>query len=274
LGLSLGARTPIHFAVAQPAPPAASDVVRSADLPSANGAATLLHVPVGTAQLSWNSSTQVLKLTVSMSGMAPGSAADVNINNGNCASLGGVVFKAAPITADQHGTVAPVTTDFFNVPAVKPNHAVVVATGANTSQATPVACGSIGGPPTSPYGASVTLNATAPLGAVPSVPNQNVSGTAQGTMDGSRLTIYLQVWHLQPNTQTAAAVYEGSCTWLNDVVYDLTPLTADSTGYAGATTVIANAQAVPSNGWYIGVVPGTNAHATTQMLACGNVQAI
>jgi hypothetical protein len=93
-------------------------------------------------------------------------------------------------------------------------------------------------------------------------------------MNGSILTIYMQVWHLQPDSQVAAAVYEGSCTWLDAVVYDLTTLKADSTGYASGTTVVANAQAVPTMGWYIGVVPGTNAHATAQMLACGNVQAI
>src|SRR5262249_33358234 len=87
------------------------------------------------------------------------------------------------------------------------------------------------------------------------------------------LAITIKASGLQPGATNATALDLGSCGWQSYVLYNLPPITADSSGNGQATITINNAQPiVASNNWYIAIDYNATLNPNYFMtVGCGNV---
>ena len=67
-------------------------------------------IPYGYASLVWNPRTGNLAVTLSVAGLAPGSAHSASIRRGNCAEGGPVVYALNDVLVDRHGNAFTTTT--------------------------------------------------------------------------------------------------------------------------------------------------------------------
>jgi hypothetical protein len=105
-------------------------------------------------------------------------------------------------------------------------------------------------------------------------PSMNASGNATFTLANSQITAVLTVHGLEPGSQHAAFVSQGTCQQQsNQKVFGLSALTGDNSGNATSNTVISNVQSAPSTAWYVVVTRGTNLNSFIDAapIACGNV---
>ncbi|HEY6541511.1 MAG TPA: hypothetical protein VIZ18_11255 [Ktedonobacteraceae bacterium] len=67
-------------------------------------------IPYGYASLVWNPRTRNLVMTLSLTGLVPGSVHSAYIRRGNCAEAGPVVYPLRDVLADGHGNAFTTTT--------------------------------------------------------------------------------------------------------------------------------------------------------------------
>jgi hypothetical protein len=237
--------------------------------------AMLKHVPIGTANLSWDPSSHILTVKISLVGLAPSSTHPSHIHTGSCSNQGNIIYPLQNIVADAHG-VATATTmvsvpkgiaasgwyiNVHNGPGLSPN-----------DQFLPIVCGDISNSNTSTTAAqSVHVALTAAPGASA---GEKVSGMAQLSLSGKTLTVKLTLSGMEPNSAHAAHIHSGSCESQGPVVYPLTVVKADSSGNATEMTTVNNVSSIPSSGWYVNVHHSTDLSTQTGFdpIACGNVK--
>lgn len=67
-------------------------------------------MPYGYASLVWNPRTRNLVVTLSVTGLVPGSVHSASIRIGNCADTGPVVYPLRDVLADEQGNAFTTTT--------------------------------------------------------------------------------------------------------------------------------------------------------------------
>jgi hypothetical protein len=105
-------------------------------------------------------------------------------------------------------------------------------------------------------------------------PSMNASGNATFTLANNQVTTVLTVSGLEPGSQHAAFVSQGTCqNQSSQRVFGLQPLTGDNSGNASSTSTIGNVSSAPSTAWYVVVTRGTNLSSFIDAapIACGNV---
>ena len=131
--------------------------------------AQLSHVPTGTADISYDAATQVLTVTMHVTGATPKVALPSHIHKGSCAGAPGDVLY--PLTAGKAdaGGVVNVTTMVPNVPAVPSGADVHFHTGPTTATAgekKSIVCGDLNGQPGTAHPAHIHLGSCEAQGPV------------------------------------------------------------------------------------------------------------
>jgi CHRD domain-containing protein len=241
------------------APPAAQATNGAAQKASAQ----LARVPTGTATIAYDAPTQVLTVSMHITGAAPKVALPSHIHKGTCAGPpGDILYTLNPGMADDKGVV-DVTTKVPNVPAVPTGAYVHFHTGPTT--ATPaekrsIVCADLTGQP-----GQLTMG---PNGA----PGDNPTGTATVSRDpGTKeLTVKLVVDGLEPGTSHPAHIHIGTCQAQGPVAVPLTALQADARGHAESTTTAKGAPEIGT--WYVNVHRGPGlAGPEFTPITCGNL---
>jgi hypothetical protein len=235
--------------------------------------ATLKHGPVGTANLTWDPSSHILTVQLSMTGFAPNSRHPAHIHVGDCYNTGNVVYPLQDVVADAYG-VASVTTTISNVLNGIPasGWSINVHNGPELTSETqflPIACGTVSNLESSSRASQAVL---VPLADTPA-PNQSASGSAQLTLSDGTLTVKLTMRGLAPNSRHMAHIHGGSCDSQGKVVHGLNPVVADASGNGNSTTILTGISSIPSSGWYVNVHLTMNMSTQTgnDPIACGNV---
>jgi hypothetical protein len=236
---------------------------------SASATATLGHVPSGTLSISYSPALRLARTTMNMTGLAQGGTAVAVVLNGSCSAPGGVAWQGAPFTADANGKVSNFKVNYSKVNGI-PTGAVVVGIqtvpGGNETRANYLlACGPI----TSTGSNKGSVN----LGPVPGAVDGNITGSATLSYANGNLAVTIKASGLQPGATNATALDLGSCQYQSYVLYDLPPMTADSSGNGSVTMTINNAEPISaSNNWYIAIDYNATINKSYFMtVGCGNV---
>jgi hypothetical protein len=221
--------------------------------------------------ITYDPATRVAHTVLNMTGLSQGGSAVAVVLNGSCSAPGGVAWRGAPFTADANGRLSNFVVNYAHVNGVPTTHVVAIEAvqGGNETRANYLlACGPIASTKTA---GSNTGSVT--LGRVPGAANGAVSGSATLTLANGTLTVTVNASGLLPGSTHAAALYLGSCQWLDTVLYDLPKLSADNNGNASATITINHAQPISaSNNWYIAIdFNATINRAYFMTISCGNV---
>jgi hypothetical protein len=238
------------------------------------GSAKLTKAPVGQANLKYDPNTQTLSIQTTLTTLVPNSPHAMNIRTGNCISTGPVIVALPNVTADAVGNVNTSSSQMVQ-PATQPSSGwyieVTNGIGSSVYDTLNLVCADI----TSVQGGAgqpQTSNVQFTQGVGPSM---NASGNATFTLANSQLTVALTVNGLEPGSQHAAFVSQGTCQNQSapNSVHGLTPLTGDNSGNASSTTVISPVTSAPSTAWYVVVTRGTNLSSFIDAapIACGNV---
>lgn len=236
-----------------------------------DASANLQHAPTGAAQLSYDGKAQTLTVKIALIGLAPKSTHPAHIHLGSCQTskttdpikyplqnvVSNDVGQGGSITVVPNITSIPATGWYINVhngPNLDP-----------ADQFTPIACGNISNPHN-------TTQLTIPLG-VTNFPNEDAHGTANLHVVNGKLIVVLSVQGLAPNTSHAAHIHIGSCASTGGVLYDMSPLQADASGFVSKVSTFNNVPSIPASGWNI------NVHYTNDLstqtgynpILCGNV---
>jgi len=225
--------------------------------------ARLAHVPAGTATIAYDAASQVLTVTLHVTGATPKVALPSHIHKGTCAGApGDILYTLNAGMADDKGVV-DVTTKVPNVPAVPSGAYVHFHTGPTTgtpAEKKSIVCADLTGQP-----GQLTMG---PNGAA----GDNVTGTATLSRDPDtrELTVKVTVDGLEPGTSHPAHIHIGSCEAEGPVVIPLTSLKADATGHAVSTTTTKDTPKIGT--WYVNVHrgPGLMGPEFTP-ISCGNV---
>jgi hypothetical protein len=231
----------------------------------------LVHMPKGTATLSWNPTSHALTVGISMTGLAPNSSSPAQIQQGACDSGGPAVDGLNAVVADGSGKGSSQTT--LTDPKVTQGLQHDWSIGVHSPTSSELeACGKVHGPhhlrrhglgheqkQTMPESETVALHGT-------NRPNQNVGGEAHLHLDNGTLLAKLNVEGLAPNSTHNAGIYQGTCASQGAQVHTLDPLHANAGGHATSTTSIPGMTTIPSN-WYVAVWADNG----TDLLACGDV---
>ena len=235
---------------------------------SASATATLGHVPTGTLSVSYSPTTHVARTTLNMTGLAQGGTAVTVVMSGTCSAPGGVAWQGAPFTADANGKVSNFKVNYRNVKGVPTGDVVGIQTvqGSNETRANYLlACG--------PIASTGNNKGSVNLGPVPGAVDGNITGSATLAQANGSLVVTVKASGLQPGSTNATALDLGSCQWQDYVLYDLPPMTADSSGNGQVAMTIQNAQPISaSNNWYIAIdynASINNAYFMT--VGCGDV---
>ncbi|HEY2704369.1 MAG TPA: CHRD domain-containing protein [Candidatus Dormibacteraeota bacterium] len=246
-------------------PPSAQPSAGGGAAAATKASAQLAHVPTGTATIAYDAGTQVLTVSLHVTGAAPKVAMPSHIHKGTCAGApGDILYTLNPGMPDDKGVV-DVTTKVPNVPAVPTGAYVHFHTGPTTgtpAEKKSIVCADLTGHP--------GQLAMGPNGAA----GDNVTGTATLIRDpGTReLTVKVVLDGLEPSTSHPAHIHNGRCEAQGSVAIPLTALQADAKGHAESTTTVKDA---PEFGtWYVNVHrgPGLNGPEFTP-ISCGNVVA-
>ncbi|HEY7091557.1 MAG TPA: hypothetical protein VH393_00160 [Ktedonobacterales bacterium] len=239
------------------------------------GSAKLTKAPTGQANLTYDPNTQNLSIQTTLTTLAPNSPHMMNIRTGNCISTGPIIVTLPNVTADAMGNVNTSSSQMVQ-PATQPSSGwyieVTNGIGSSSYDTLNLVCANI----TSVQGGAgqpQTSNVQFTQGVGPSM---NASGNATFTLANSQLTVALTVSGLEPGSQHAAFVNQGTCqnqSAQSALSKGLTPLTGDNSGNASSTTVISPVQSAPSTAWYVVVTRGTtlSSFIDAAPIACGNV---
>jgi hypothetical protein len=197
----------------------------------------------------------------------------MNIRTGNCVSTGPVIVALPPVTADAAGNVNTTSSQMIQ-PSTQPSSGwyieVTNGTGSSSYDTLNLVCAnitSVQGGAGQPQSSNVQF--TQGVG-----PSMNASGNATFTLANTQLTVVLTVSGLEPTSQHAAFVSQGTCqNQSSQKVFGLSALKGDNSGNATSTTVISNVSSTPSTAWYVVVTRGTNLSSFIDAapIACGNV---
>jgi hypothetical protein len=241
------------------APPAAQATNGAVQKASAK----LVHVPTGTATIAYDAPTQVLTVSMHVTGAAPKVALPSHIHKGTCAGApGDILYTLNPGMADDKGVV-DVTTKVPNVPAVPTGAYVHFHTGPTTgtpAEKRSIVCADLTGQP-----GQLTMG---PNGAA----GDNATGTATVSRDpGTKeLAVKLVVDGLEPGTSHPAHIHIGTCEAQGPVAVPLTALQADAKGHAESTTTAKGAPEIGT--WYVNVHRGPGlAGPEFTPITCGNL---
>jgi len=237
------------------------------------GTATLAKAPTGQAHLTYDPNTDNLSIQTTLTGLAPSSPHAMNIRGGNCVSTGPVLVALPNVTADAAGNVNTSSSQMVQ-PGTQPSSGwyieVTNGLGSSSFDTLNLVCAnitSVQGGAGQPQNSSIQF--TQGVG-----PSMNASGKATFTLANSQITVALTVSGLEPGSQHAAFVSQGTCqNQSTQKVFGLTPLKGDNSGNASSTTVISNVPSAPSTAWYVIVTRGTNLSSFIDAapIACGNV---
>jgi len=206
---------------------------------------------------------------MNMTGLAQGGTAVAVVLNGSCSAPGGVAWQGAPFTADANGKVSNFKVNYSKVNGIPTGEVVVgvqtVPGGNETRSNYLLACGPI----TSTGKNKGSVN----LGPAPGAVDGNITGSATLAETNGTLVVSIKASGLQPGATNATALDLGSCQYQSYVLYDLPPMTADSSGSGSVTMTINNAEAISSsNNWYIAIdYNATINKAYFMTVGCGNV---
>lgn len=236
--------------------------------------ATLKHIPDGTANLSWDPTSHMLTVKISLVGLAPSSTHPSHIHTGSCSNQGAVLFPLQNIVADAHGVATATTTVAVptGIPATGWYVNVHNGPGLGTNdEFLPIVCGDVTNSNTSmtsAQSAQVTLTAAPGASA-----GETVTGTAKLSLTGTTLTVTVTLSGLEPNSTHAAHIHTGSCESQGAVMYPLNNITADASGNATVTTTIQNVSSIPATGWYVNIHHSAALSTQTGFdpVACGDV---
>jgi hypothetical protein len=235
--------------------------------------ANLRHSPSGTLQLSWDHTTHVLTVQVALTGLMPKSVHPAHIHAGSCQASGKVIYPLNNVVADSIGfanTITKINDVADGIP--ESGWSVNVHNGPDLTpamQEMPIACANVTNN-TKSTTASQAVQAT--LGTTNSA-DQSVSGTARLNVSNKQLTVVLSLQGMSPRSTHATAIHTGSCASQGNVVYQLKPVVADTSGSGSSTTVIPNVASIPQNGWYT-IVHLTNditKQTGNDPIACGDI---
>jgi hypothetical protein len=239
------------------------------------GSATLTKAPTGQAHLTYDPNTQNLTIQTTLNTLVPNSPHMMNIRTGNCISTGPIIVTLPNVTADAAGNVNTSSSQMVQ-PATQPSSGwyieVTNGIGSSTYDTLNLVCANI----TSVQGGAgqpQTSNVQFTQGVGPSM---NASGNATFTLANNQVTVKLTVSGLEPGSQHAAFVSQGTCqNQSNQRVFQLQPLTGDNSGNASSTTVIGPVQSTPtpSTAWYVIVTRGTtlSSFLDAAPITCGPV---
>jgi Cu/Zn superoxide dismutase len=237
----------------------------------------LQHVPHGNAELVWNAKQGILTVTVSLSGMAPGSKHPMHIHNGSCETGDqGIAHALSTVTADNGGQGSSTTTIEqvnMGIPAsgwfINVHNSPSLATNL---QMRAIACGDI-----TNFNTSTRTNQIVDLALGPTKDtNQAANGVATLSLSSGQLTVTLIVSGLQPGSTHQAHIHDdGSCSNQGPVLYWLNPVQVNQNGIGTSTTVISNVNSIQS-GWYVNVhqsptKAGLSIQTGFEPLVCGDV---
>jgi hypothetical protein len=236
---------------------------------SASATATLGHVPTGTLSITYSPTLHLARTTMNVTGLAQGGAAVAVVLNGSCSAPAGIAWQGAPFTADANGKVSNFKVNYSKVNGI-PTGAVVVGIqtvpgGNETRSNYLLACGPI----TSTGKNKGSVN----LGPAPGVVDGAITGSATLAETNGTLVVSIKASGLQPGATNATALDLGSCQYQSYVLYDLPPMTADSSGNGQVSMTINNAEAISSsNNWYIAIDYNATINKSYFMtVGCGNV---
>ncbi|GCE30539.1 hypothetical protein KDA_60230 [Dictyobacter alpinus] len=234
------------------------------------GYASLAHSPTGNVHLSYNATTKTLTVTTTLIGLAPSSIHPAHIHEGNCQNPNDPVkYSLQNVVSDMTGQ-AKTTTIIKNVPDGIPASGwlINVHNGPKLQpedQYTPIACATI-------LNTDAANEVSAPLGPTTS-PNENAIGNSKLSVEGKVLTVTLNVSGLAPNSTHAAHIHAGDCNYTKQILYDLSPLQADSQGNATKTMSFNGVAGIPATGWDINIHYTTDLSTQTGFnpILCGNI---
>src|SRR5438309_8737190 len=107
----------------------------------------LTHMPRGTAAIAYDAATKTLTVTVSATGLAPGSTHFEGIGKGSCTKGRGPLYLLKPLVVDAHG-VGRATTVIRKVAAIPSGAFVHIHTGATKrNHGKGLACADLAGSP-------------------------------------------------------------------------------------------------------------------------------
>ncbi|GCF09636.1 CHRD domain-containing protein [Dictyobacter arantiisoli] len=233
--------------------------------------AKLLHSPLGKAQLVYDQSNQTLTVTIRQVGLTPNSTHPAHIHaTGTCQNpVDTIKYPLNNVVANSTGMGTSITT-IANVKTGIPATGwfINVHNGPNlvpAAQYAPISCGMISN-------ASGATAVTTVLGPTTS-PNESAMGTGSLSLTNGTLTVTLKISGLAPNSMHAAHIHAGNCLNTGKVLYDLSPLQADSNGSVTKTMTFSNVPAIPSTGWDINVHYTNNIATQTgyNPILCGNI---
>jgi len=104
-------------------------------------------------------------------------------------------------------------------------------------------------------------------------PNEHANGTAVLRLNNGTLTVQFTAHGLVPNSSHAAHLHAGTCQQIGKIVYDLSPLQADSKGNVTKTMTFSHVSSIPNNGLAAQVHYGTDLskQESYNPIMCGNV---
>jgi hypothetical protein len=247
--------------------------VTATPVSGAKASATLQHVPVGSAFLSYNLNAHTLQVQYAFVGLAPNSAHPMQLNAGNCISYGPILYPIDTVTADATGNAAKTVT-ISNVTTSQPSSGWFIdlhnGSGTSTYDTLALACANVPtllGPSGQPATGTVTF--TEGVG-----PNMTATGYAQFSVQSGALFVSVTADGLEPGSTHPLFVRQGTCEkQSNTTFHGLYPLTASSAGSAKSTTQITNVSSVPSGTWYVIAYRGVNldSYLDSAPILCGNV---
>jgi hypothetical protein len=98
-----------------------------------------------------------------------------------------------------------------------------------------------------------------------------VSGRAWVTpLDGEQVVVTVVVWGLEAGASHANHIHSGTCAGGGPVVYPLTGLTANESGWATASTLVSTTVGAVSSGYYVQAHAGATGGAP---ISCGDLSA-
>jgi hypothetical protein len=226
----------------------------------------LAHMPRGTAQIAYDAYTKKLTVTVSATGLSPGTTHYEGIGKGSCTSGQGPLYPLDALVADKQG-VAKTTTVIANIAAVPSGAFVHIHTGpTKDNKGRGLACADLAG-----SAGTLTLGPDATDGSSGS----NVTGTVVLTLDAAAktLTVKLVADGLAPGSSHPSHIHLGSCESQGPVVLALGDVKADSAGHAAVTTTLPKVSSIDFGAWYVNLHQGPGLATQEQFapVACGNV---
>lgn len=239
-----------------------------------SASAIIRHSPSGTVIMKWDHTSQSLDVQLALTGLAPKSKHPAMINAGSCKNPGKMLYTLSDLEATQIGfansrTTLKSVTD--GIPETGWSVSVSDGPGMDRAdEAAVISCADVFNPTAS---TSASQNATATL-LNAFGPNQDVSGTADLSVNNHVLMVTILLKGLVPNSKHAAHIHYGSCASQGPIVHDLKPIIADAAGNATSVATIPNVEAIPRNGWYVNIHLG-NSDLTSQTandpIACGDI---